>query len=670
MAPQDLDNFSAPDPEDDETKGAPLPPSSEFAAIFEDEDSSAGSVEAPRPRRIGRYKILKVLGAGGMGVVYLAEQREPVRRRVALKLIKHGKDEREVIVRFESERQALALMNHPGIARVYDGGTAENGRPYFVMEHVRGEPITKYCDRHALSIRKRLDLVLAVCEAVQHAHQKGIIHRDIKPSNVLVTVENGRPVPKIIDFGVAKATDQRLSKRTVFTEQGQMIGTPEYMSPEQAEMSGLDIDTRTDIYSLGVLLYELLSGELPFDSTELREAGYAGMQRMIREVEPPSPSTRLSLTGEEPIANARRRATNPRLLIASLRGDLDWITMKAMEKDRSRRYESAAELAQDIRRHLDDEAVLAGPPSRLYRLKKLALKNRGLLAAVATVLLTLLGGMVVSLMFYFEASSNFHLAQEKEAAARAAGLEAQKKTAEAEANFTIAEEKRLEASRAHERTKRALAAAERHSYVANITAAVLHQEATNLVEARRRLKACPPHLRRWEWNHLDLKCDSSLAIFRLGARADEFVPTLDKLSPGGEAVPGFDIKPLKAGNHPITLRLDYADGSRQRRKKTLAAEPELLPVRKSFERIELNLRLDLLLLPTQFLFRVRLGLAANLKLDITRPLGHLLVHLEADFLHPFRELDFHLLAQLLLDVQQPVLNLLLRLELNLRFFRI
>jgi WD40 repeat protein/serine/threonine protein kinase len=355
------------------------------------------------PERIGPYRILEVLGEGGMGIVYLAEQHEPVRRRVALKVIKLGMDTREVVARFEAERQTLALLDHPGIARMFDAGATEDGRPYFVMEHVPGVPITEYCDRQRLSTRERLDLFVAVCEAVQHAHSNAIIHRDLKPSNVLVMIQDGKPAPKIIDFGVAKATNQRLTEKTVYTEQGRIIGTPEYMSPEQAEMSATGIDARTDIYSLGVLLYELLVGSLPFDPRSLRQAGYAEIQRIIREVEAPKPSTRLGTGGSDSSLAAQRRKTNPRLLVKELRGDLDWITLRALEKDRTRRYTTASELAADVLRHLSHEPVLAGPPSLQYRMQKFVRRNRGLVGALGAVILTLVVGLVASLALYFSA---------------------------------------------------------------------------------------------------------------------------------------------------------------------------------------------------------------------------------------------------------------------------
>ena len=311
--------------------------------------------------RIGPYRLLRRIGEGGMGVVFEADQETPVRRRVALKLIKWGMDTRRVVARFESERQALALMSHANIARVYDAGATEQGRPYFVMECVKGEPITIYCDRHCLTTGERLTLFLQVCAGVQHAHQRGVIHRDLKPSNVLVTVEDKRPVPKIIDFGVAKATSQRLTEKTLFTDFGQLVGTPAYMSPEQAEMTPLDVDTRSDVYSLGVLLYELLVGALPFDYKDLRRAGFDEMRRRIREEAPSKPSTKLSSLGDGSTTVAHSRCTDLRSLQRQLRGDLDWITLKALEKDRIRRYDSASELAADIERHLQDKPVEAGP---------------------------------------------------------------------------------------------------------------------------------------------------------------------------------------------------------------------------------------------------------------------------------------------------------------------
>lgn len=336
---------------------------------------------------IGSYRLLQRVGEGGMGEVWLAEQTHPVRRQVALKIIKAGMDTAQVVARFEAERQALAVMDHPAIARVFDGGATPQGRPYFVMEYVRGETIASYCNKHKLPIRDRIDLFLHVCDGVQHAHQKGIIHRDLKPSNILVTVQDDHPVPKIIDFGVAKAMTQRLADRTLYTEIGALIGTPEYMSPEQAEMSGPDIDTRTDVYALGVVLYELLTGMLPFDSKALREKPLDEIRRTIREIDPPRPSTRVTTIAKVTPTSAESRPVFAQLA-RQLRGDLDWITMRALEKDRTRRYGSASDLAADLRRHLDNLPVLASPPSTLYRLGKFAKRHRiGVLSATAMVIL-------------------------------------------------------------------------------------------------------------------------------------------------------------------------------------------------------------------------------------------------------------------------------------------
>jgi serine/threonine protein kinase len=365
--------------------------------------SSSDGSAAPGGR-IGKYKILSILGEGGYGMVYLAEQQGLVKRRVALKVIKPGMDTKQVIARFEAERQALALLDHPNIAHVYDAGTTEAGRPYFVMEYVKGVPITEHCDRYKSNIEDRLALFLKICEAVQHAHQKGIIHRDIKPSNIIVAIEGNMSVPKIIDFGVAKALSHFLTERTLVTEHGQMLGTPEYMSPEQAEMTAQDIDTRSDIYSMGVVLYELLTGALPFDPTELREGGLEHIRHVICEQEPKTPSTRLSrLSREESIKFAQHRHADPSALQRRLRGDLDWITLKAMEKDRTRRYASVGEFAADITRHLNNEPVLAGPPSTIYRAKKFVRRNRALVIGTASVLAVLIAGVVGIAIFAVKA---------------------------------------------------------------------------------------------------------------------------------------------------------------------------------------------------------------------------------------------------------------------------
>jgi WD40 repeat protein/serine/threonine protein kinase len=453
--------------------------------------SDAGSI-LHRPANIGPYKVLDTLGEGGMGIVYLVEQERPLRRRVALKVIKIGMDTRDVIARFESERQALALMDHPHIAQVYDAGASEDGRPYFAMEHVPGIPITEYCDKHRLHTRARLQLFVAVCGAIQHAHQKGIIHRDLKPSNVLVMLQDGQPVPKIIDFGVAKATHQRLTEKTVFTQLGFLIGTPEYMSPEQAEMSGLTVDTTTDIYSLGVLLYELLVGVLPFDAVRLRRAGYEEIQRIIREEEPPRPSSRLSGLGAQATEVAKRRQSDLSTLSRQVKRDLDWITLKAMEKDRTRRYPSASELAADIHRYLADEPVIARPPSGVYRMQKLYKRRRGAVLAVSSLIAALGFGFAASLFLY--------------AQARAAGERAQ-----------------------------------REGYVATIRAADLSLRSGDAEETRHQLEVAVLDLRGWEWRHLAARLDSSTRVLQVGvpvhhvasSQTGEVTAIAQEFGPGG-----------------------------------------------------------------------------------------------------------------------------------------
>jgi len=350
--------------------------------------------------RLGRYKLLSVLGEGGMGLVYLAQQHQPVKRQVAVKIVKPGMDSERVITRFEAERQALALLNHPNIAHVYDAGTTEAGRPYFVMEYVKGLSIIEHCDRHKLTMEDRLYVFWQVCQAVHHAHQKGIIHRDIKPSNILISTQDDQAVPKIIDFGVAKALSQLLTERTLVTEQGQIVGTPEYMSPEQAEMTNQDIDTRTDIYSLGVVLYELLTGTLPFDPDTLREGGADHMRKMIRETDPKTPSTRLSaISGDESQKLAQLRRTDPRSLTRRLHGDLDWITIRAMDKDRMRRYQTAHALAEDIQRHLNHEPVLARRPGPIYRMRKFLRRNRTAAIACLAAMILIAAMVGISIMY-------------------------------------------------------------------------------------------------------------------------------------------------------------------------------------------------------------------------------------------------------------------------------
>jgi WD40 repeat protein len=423
----------------------------------------------PQPGEwIGSCRVVRLLGEGGMGMVYLAEQERPIARQVALKIIKLGMDTRAVLARFQSEQQALALMEHPNIAQVYEAGSSGNGRPYFVMEHVPGIPITDYCDRQHLDTRQRLDLFLRVANAVQHAHQKGVIHRDLKPSNILVMQRDGEAVPKIIDFGLSKATERNFTEETLFTEAGVLIGTPEYMSPEQASRDGRDVDTRTDIYSLGVLLYELLVGAVPFDSKALRHAGYDEIRRIIREEDPPVPTTRLLTLGAKAAEIASCRGTDAGGLRNAVRGDLEWITMKALEKECARRYPSASEMAADIQHYLRDEPVTAGPAGAAYRLRKFVTKNRFAVSAVAVIFLLLALGLGVSSALYVKADRQRVVAQ-------------------------------------------------RESYIANIAAASSAIEHSDPADAGVRLDSCERSLRGWEWRYLNAQLDSSvLALWGRG----------------------------------------------------------------------------------------------------------------------------------------------------------
>ncbi len=362
----------------------------------------------------GKYKLVEEIGEGGMGSVFMAQQTEPVKRAVAVKVIKAGMDSRAVLVRFEAERQALAMMDHPNIAKVLDAGTTDGGRPFFVMELVKGTPITRYCDEHKLTPRQRLELFVPVCQAIQHAHQKGIIHRDIKPSNVLVALYDDRPVPKVIDFGVAKAAGQALTDKTLMTGFGALVGTPEYMSPEQASLNNLDIDTRSDVYSLGVLLYELLTGTTPVDKQSLGQAALLEILRLVREVDALRPSAKLSTIDTLPSV-AANRGTEPARLSRLMRGELDWLVMKALEKDRARRYETANALSRDIQRYLADEVVEARPPSVGYRLSKFVRRHKGQVIAASLVLLALLGGMVGTTLGLFEAQRQEAIARDETA---------------------------------------------------------------------------------------------------------------------------------------------------------------------------------------------------------------------------------------------------------------
>jgi len=426
------------------------------AAEARRETGIEAEAEVEPGQMIGRYKLLQPIGEGGMGSVWMAEQREPVKRRVALKVIKLGMDTKQVIARFEAERQALAMMDHLHIAKVLDAGSTQSGRPYFVMEYINGIPILEYCDRERLPMKARLELFTSVCHAIQHAHVKGIIHRDIKPSNILVTLHDGVPVPKVIDFGIAKATSAELTTKTLFTEHRQMIGTPAYMSPEQAEMSGLDIDTRSDVYSLGVLLYELLTGTTPFDIRALLESGFAEMMRAIREDEPHKPSTRVSALGDTAARTAQARRVDVEKLGACLRGDLDWIVMKCLEKDRSRRYETATGLAADIRRHLNDEPVTASPPSAAYQLAKFVRRHRARVIAGGIVLAVLVLGVIGTSAGWLRALSESARADVEATKARAAAASeaAAKVAAQENEQRALAAARRAEAAQAEEERAR------------------------------------------------------------------------------------------------------------------------------------------------------------------------------------------------------------------------
>ena len=513
--------------------------------------------------RIGPYKLLQQLGEGGMGTVYVAEQEYPVKRRVALKVIKPGMGSGQILRRFEAERQALALMEHVNIARVLDAGTTQGGRPYFVMELVKGEPITKYCDGVHLPIRDRLALFTRVCAAIQHAHQKGIIHRDIKPGNVLVCLQDGQPVPKVIDFGVAKALHQKLTDQTLYTEIGSLVGTFEYMSPEQAELSALDIDTRADVYALGVLLYELLTGTTPLNTKRLRGAAYAEMLRMIKEEEPPWPSTRLTESKESLSGLAARRRTDAGRLTKAVRGELDWIVMKALEKDRTRRYEAARDLARDVERHLRDEPVEACPPSAAYRLKKFFRRHKGPVAAALLVVLALLGGLLGTGYGLLQAEQARDLAEANERTAMANAAQAA-----AERNKALAEKARAGHAADGARANQYLA----HMHLAQIDYERLHfHRMRDTLDLYRQPPPGRKDVRGWEWYYLDRLCHAELRTLSGHGQA----VTCAAVSPDGrrivsgsadrtlkiwDASTGQEIRALKGHNNMVLSVAFSSDG--------------------------------------------------------------------------------------------------------------
>jgi WD40 repeat protein/tRNA A-37 threonylcarbamoyl transferase component Bud32 len=491
-------------------------------------------IEGPGTK-IGRYELLELIGEGGMGLVYLAQQKKPVKRRVALKIIKPGMDSKQVIARFEAERQTLAVLDHPNVAHVLDAGTTREGRPYFIMEYVKGLSVTKYCDEHKLNIEQRLRLFEQVCEGVHHAHQKGIIHRDLKPSNILVSVHGDRAVPKIIDFGIAKAVTQPLTEKTFVTFQGQLLGTPEYMSPEQVDLATQDIDTRSDIYSLGVVLYELLAGVLPFERDAFASLGFAEVQRTIREQEPASPSTRLTNLGQEAKTIAASRSTQVVALARRLHRELEWIPLKAMRKDRCRRYRWASEMADDVRNYLNGLPLIAGPETAVYRTRKFVRKHAGSVATVALVTLAIVLGLVVSVVMGCRAEQ----ARQQEASARA----------QVEQALARAEEAEQAAREKSEELRRTL-------YVNSIQLADARYGEANMRRVHELLESCPDDLRGWEWHRLNHIMDQSLMTFR--GHSDGVLAMA--ISPDGKrVVSGSDDKIIKtwdsaSGDELMTFR--------------------------------------------------------------------------------------------------------------------